>query len=540
MVPKLKNTAMIQSNQTNQRKRALAYIRISSMRQINGESPETQKVAIEQWAVSNNVQIVDVFYDEAKSGKNTDRLELQNMLNYAAKHKGKIDYVVVYKMNRASRDIVSYVTGFLSPLKKLGISIRSATEQIDDTSLGQFMEYFSVLIGQMDNETKRGFTVDNMTALAHQGYWQHPPVVGYDTHKIANDMGKLRPTLKPSKMAPLVKEVLERFSQGDITKAELTRYAASIGLRSRYGKKLSEDRINALLKHPVYAGYVVGNLTQNELVEGKHEALISKDTYDLNQTLLNGKHNKRKGEVHLKFNPDYPLKGLLLCHSCLRAMYASAPTTGGGGKSPRYHCSRASCKGLVKSVKASQAHDDFEDTLKRIKPDERLLELYKEVLVAEATNRLGSINTRISTVHNRLEDIADNRLSAIKKFSADQLTLDEKNELVGSLDDEKAAQLEELRKLEGQQALREADIDLALGIMRDVDTQWSVASLASKARFQSALFPRGVVYDVDNRRFGTSEISSLYRVIDSKKGTEVPSKSFLVAGEGLEPPTLWL
>ena len=206
---------------THGTKKALAYIRISSQRQVNGESPETQKTQIEQYAQNNDIDIIDTFYDEAKSGKNTDRVELQSMFEYAKQYKGKIDYVIVYKMNRASRDMESYVIGFRMKLKAMGISIRSATEAIDDSVMGQFMEYFSVLVGQMDNDTKRGFTVDNMTALAHQGYWQHPPIVGYLTHKIPNDSGKLRPTLKHNSSAPLVREVLERFSQGDITQSRI-------------------------------------------------------------------------------------------------------------------------------------------------------------------------------------------------------------------------------------------------------------------------------------------------------------------------------
>ncbi len=530
---------MSQNNQVQRRKRALAYVRISSQRQINGESPETQKAAIEQWAAMNDVEIVDTFYDEAKSGKNTDRQELQNMIEYAAKHKGEIDYVVVYKMNRASRDMESYIIGFRAKLKILGVSIRSATEPIDDTALGQFMELFSVLVGQVDNDTKRGFTVDNMRALAHQGYWQHPPIAGYETHRIQNDMGKLRPTLKPDKMAPLVTQVLERFSQGDITKAELTRYAASIGLRSKNGKRIGEDRMNAMLKHPVYAGYVVGNLTDGELVEGKHEPLISKETYELNQTLLNG-NSKRTGEAHLKLNPDYPLKGLVLCPHCKNPMYASAPKTGAGGKSPRYHCSRSTCKGLVKSTKALQMHDDFEEMLTRIEPADVTLKLYKEVLVTEAANHLGSLNVKISRVRTALNTIADNRLTAIKNFNTGKLTEDEKTELINAYDEEKIVQTKELRKLEKQQAISEADIELAVGVMEDVSKQWGVASLASKQRFQSAIFPEGVVYDATNRRFGTETISPLYRYAPNKKDLPEPEKSFLVAGPGLEPGTSWL
>lgn len=520
-------------------KRALAYIRISSQRQVNGESPETQQQAINAYASRGNIEIVKTFYDEAKSGKNTDRPALKELIQYAERYRDDIDHVIVYKMNRASRDMASYVTGFLLPLKRIGITIRSATEPTDDSVYGQFMEMFNVLVGQMDNETKRAFTVDNMTNLSLQGWWQAPAMVGYDIHKIPNEVGKLRPTLKPNSMAPIVRQVLERFSEGNITKAELTRYAASIGLRSRYGKKLSEDRIHAMVKHPIYAGYVANKQTSWELVEGKHEAIISRDTYEMNQTLLYGKR-KRAGEVRQMFNPNYPLKGLVLCPSCMKPLYASAPKTGAGGKSPRYHCSRPQCKGLYKSIKASVMHEDFEEMLQGIKPDERLLALYKEVLITEATNQLGSLNVKISKARNQLNTVAENRLSAMKKFNADQLTVEEKTELVNAYDDDKEAISGELRQLERQQTIREADIDIALDVMRDVDRQWLLASPSSRVRFQSMLFPQGLVYDYENHRFGTSQINPFYRLVATKKDSEAPSKSFLVAGRGFEPLTSWL
>ena len=354
-----------------------------------------------------------------------------------------------------------------------------------------------------------------------------------------NEIGKLRPTLKPNSMALLVKQVLERFSEGDITKAELTRYAASIGLRSRYGKKLNEDRIHAMIKHTIYAGYVANKQTDWELVDGKHEAIISRYTYEINQRLLYGKR-KRAGEVRQKFNPDYPLKGLVLCPSCTKPLYASAPKTGAGGKSPRYHCSRPQCKGKYKSIKADVMHDDFEKMLQRIKPDDRLLALYKEVLITEAANQLGSLNGKISKARNQLDTIAENRLNTIKKFNADQLTVDEKTELVNAYDDDKAAITDGLRQLERQQAIRETDIDVALEIMRDVDRQWLLASPSAGVSFQSILFPRGLVCDCENRRFGTSKISPFYRVLPTKKDPEETSKSFLVAGARFELATSWL
>ena len=65
----------------------------------------------------------------------------------------------------------------------------------------------------------------------------------------------------------------------------------------------------------------------------------------------------------------------------------------------------------------------FEKMLQRIKPDDKLLALYKEVLIAETANQLGSLNSKISRARSQLDTIAENRLNAIKKFNADLLTV---------------------------------------------------------------------------------------------------------------------
>jgi site-specific recombinase len=99
---------------------------------------------------------------------------------------------------------------------------------------------------------------------------------------------------------------------------------------------------------------------------------------------------------------------------------------------------------------------------------------------------------------------------------------------------------DELRRLERQQTIRETDIDVALEIMRDADKQWLLASPSARVRFQSILFPKRLVYDYENHRFGTSEISVFYRILPTKKGSPEPEKPFLVAGVGFEPTTFWL
>lgn len=521
-------------------KKAVAYVRISSLRQVDNESTATQRQTIQRYADENDIEIVEWFEDIAKSAKNADREGLQSLVKYCLTHRDKINYWIVYNMKRASRDIDSYSSQIRLVLRAKGVSVRSATEPgVNDTKEGRFLENLFVSIGQLDNEGKAEVTIDNMRSLAQQGYWQHPPVVGYSIHKIPNELGKLRPTLKPNAMAPKVTQVLERFSQGDITKAELARFAADVGLRSRYEKKLSEDSINRLLKNSVYAGFVSDKFTNYENVAGQHEALISPETYERNQSILYPK-NSRKDEVHLQKNKTYPLKGLVLCINCEQPMYASAPKTGSGTHSPRYHCARTSCRGKVKSVKAVTVHQDFEELLTRIKPSEGILRLYKQVLVREASNALGSLNQKLTSTRKLLSEIDESKLKAIRKFTDETITLDEKNALMDSLDKQRLEKSDELREFELQQTIRETDIELAISVMDNVDRQWGESALDIQVRFQSMLFPEGLVYDSINHRFGTNQISPLYRCIPNEKASEEAYESYLVAGAGLEPATSWL
>lgn len=508
---------------------AVAYVRISSMRQIDNESIDTQINTIQRYADDNDIEIVQWFEDIAKSGKNTERDGLQELLSFCLSKKNKVDYWIVYNMRRASRDIDSYTSKVRLVLKGLDISIRSATEpSVNDTKEGRFMENMLVAMGQLDNEGKAEVTIDNMRSLTMQGYWLNAPMLGYNMCQIKNDTGKMRPSLRPNNMAGKVKIVLERYSQGNITKAELTRFAKEVGLRSRYGKVLSKDRIHKLLKQPIYAGYVTGRLTDNELVEGKHPAIISSAVFYRNQELLFGK-NSRKGERHSRVNPDYPLKGTILCHNCEKPMYASAPRTGNGQNSPRYHCSRVECRGKVKSTKARKVHDDFEIALQQLNPSEGILKLYKEILIREANNQLGRLNKRLNTMREEQNRVDESRYKAIQSFTDEKINLEEKNLLIDRLDDQKNKLSLELDELERQQTVRETDIELAINLMENVSEQWALSDADLKLRFQNMLFPKGVIYDEQSGKFGTPQISPLYRCIATKKDLPDPEKSFLVA-----------
>lgn len=518
------------------RPKAVAYVRVSSLQQLDNESMATQESKIVAYAENLGVDIVHTFREEGVSAKTAMRPQLQELLAFAIRN--RVDYVLVYKMNRLSRNMDSY-SQIRVLLTSKGIQVRSATETIEDNPVGKFLENVFIANAQLDNDIKSQMTRDNMQALARQGYWQHHPWLGYKPVKMPNDSGKPRPTMKPDSKSTQVKQVLERFSEGDISKAGLTQYAKSIGLRSRNGKVLSKDSINRMLETPIYAGMVVDRLTDGEVVEGKHPALISEATYETNQFLLHGK-DSRKGQNHRKISPTYPLKGFVTCCWCDGLLYASAPTSGGGKSSPRYHCSRKGCTAEAKSVKAAILNEGFETLLAKLEPTPKLLKLYRQVLKSEYVKHLGSLNTRIRQARNDLSQIDRTRMNALKKFADEELSLEEKTQIIDELDIEKSRLMSELKKLDQQQLITESDIDSGLNFMQHADKQWLRLGVEGKQAFQKMMFPRGMVYDMKQQRFGTKQISPLYRGLGTEKGSEEPSKSDLVAGAGLEPATLWL
>jgi DNA invertase Pin-like site-specific DNA recombinase len=84
-------------------------------------------------------EILERFHEEGESAKSTARSQRQNLLTYCRLNKGRVHFVVVFNLTRFAQDKYDHFA-LGSHLQSLGISLRSATEPIDDTSTGKLME----------------------------------------------------------------------------------------------------------------------------------------------------------------------------------------------------------------------------------------------------------------------------------------------------------------------------------------------------------------------------------------------------------------
>ena len=521
--------------------KAVAYIRVSTDDQKYNESLDTQRGRIEQYAHEQGFEIIKWFIDDGTSAKTVRKREvLKDMLTYLARNKGKVGYAIFYKMWRASRDITSYSAELKVALNALGVAVRSATEPIDESSTGRWLEGMLVLNGQLDNDIKSGVTKDNMASVAKQGWWQHGPLPGYDTVKVKINPKKTHTTLRKNKHSKATFELFEAFATGEYSKADIVRMAKEKGLRNSHGGWLNDTSVDRMLTQPAYAGYVCDKHTDWEMYEGKHiaEAIVSLDLFDQvqrvhkQQSRRANKTDKRKPGI----NPLYPFTKWLICDNCGKNYRGSAPRTGGGlSHSARYHCASKECAGIVKSMKADTLHAHFADMLADITPSEDILRLYKEILNRQALKQLGNINKRLEVQRQRLAELDNERLEALRNANNGSLSSAEKDDLIAAVNVDKQDVNDTITKLEEQQLAKQSAIEYALNFMHDVKQLWIDADPDLKLRFQKMIFPDGLTFNTTTLTFGTETISPLYRYAPNKNDLSESEKSSLVIPRGIEP-----
>src|SRR6267378_7107087 len=210
---------------------AVIYVRVSTKEQTENLSLTTQLKACEDYCERQAFHILARFREEGESAKTADRTELQKLLQFCRKNKGAVQFVVVFNLTRFARDKYDHFA-LRAHLKSLGISLRSATEPIDDTSTGKLMEGVLAAFAQFDNDVRSERTRAGMRMALEQGRWMFIPPVGYlNAPKWA---GK---SLVPDpERAPLVRRAFQDIATGRFTKHEVRKAVIAPGLKTRRGQ----------------------------------------------------------------------------------------------------------------------------------------------------------------------------------------------------------------------------------------------------------------------------------------------------------------
>ena len=468
---------------------AVIYCRVSTKEQVENLSLPTQQQRCEEYCHREGFTILRVFIDRGESAKTTERPELQQLLAYCRQNKTRVQCVVVYNLTRFARHRHDHV-GLRVLLQKIGVTLRSVTEPIDDTSTGQLMEGILASLAQFDNDVKADRTRDGMRAALDRGRWTHRAPLGYCNN------GRSTPSLVPDpERATLVRQAFEEFSTGLPTAQEVLRRVTALGLTTRRGAAVSPQTFQKLLRNRIYAGWI--DVPRLEFSgRGDFVPLVSEEVYQRVQARL-----EDRGVAvtpHLRNHPDFPLRRFVACATCGTPLTA----TWSAGRTRRYayyHCRK--CREV--RVTKDRLETAFIGLLERLQPSPAYMRLFREIVLdcwkdrQEGAKRLRTAaERRMGTLGQKLERLEE---AFIYRQAVDQTTYDEQRD---KLREELALAELELHEMR----LEELDIEGVLGFAEHLLTNaarlWMEASLDQRQRLQQVFFPEGLQFDGEG--FGTA------------------------------------
>jgi site-specific DNA recombinase len=499
--------------------RAVIYCRVSTKEQAQNLSLPTQKKVCADYCDRHGFAVDGVFVDAGESAKTTDRPEFQKLLAYCRENRGHVHFVVVYAVNRFARNSFDHAL-IAALLKKLGVTLRSATEPISDSSTGKLMENILASFAQFDNDVRSERTIAGMKAAIEGGRWTFHPPLGY----VRRLDGTGRATIAPDpERAPLVRKAFELCATGLHNKRDVLRMVTWMGLRTLRGNPVSPQTFHQMLRNPIYAGWLsVPGWNDLERQRGDFEPIVGDELSERARAVLDGK--RLSVTPHQRNHPDFPLRVFAKCSACDTGLTGSW-SKGRTERYAYYRCRASACKAV--NVRRADLEGGFVRYLDAMVPKPEYVRLFREIVLdVWKQKQTDAVETRHRLQRN-LDDLLGKKDRIVDAFLhrglIDQRTYQRQ---VDKLDEDITLAETALHDARLDELNIEGVVAFAEHVLTNPGRLWVEASLEQKQRLQKVLFPRGVTYSPDGR-FGTTETSVIFRLLHAlptrKEGEASPT-----------------
>ena len=505
------------------------YTRVSTKEQAdNNLSLETQRKGCEAHVLKHGYDVLSYFGGTYESAASDERKQFQKMIDFSKKAKTKVSYIIVYSLERFSRTGDNAI--WLSrQLRELGISIISVTQPIDTSNpSGILQQNILFLFGQYDNDLRKQKCMAGVKEKLMTGVWCTRAPFGYDNVKRnskkfieINNNGKL-----------IKKAFLWKVNENVCNSIIQKRLAA-------HDCKVTIKMLCHIFKNPFYCGLLSHKALGGEMVEGKHEPLVSKEIFL--------KANEIKHRIYgISKNPHFestPLKMFFRCDSCgeyLRGYIVKSKNIF------YYKCDNKKNCSCNKSAKL--LHKKFEDILSEITLDKKYIPLLKIQLekifngLNEDRDQLnGSFQKQLIELNNKVERLEE-------RFVNEEINKDLYEKFLSKFRIEKEDLLQHLQGCPISHSNLEKYIKRTIELSTELPTLWASSNFIDKQRLQKLIFSEGIYYNKEKDTTRTTNINTIFSLISSlhcnvatkKEGlqNDYSLKSLLVARTGIEPVTL--
>lgn len=462
-------------NRKNNELTAGVYIRLSkedrnkTNRDDDSESIVNQRRMLLDFCRRNRIDVYDIYNDEDFSGSDRDRPEFNRMIDDARSK--KINIIVCKTQSRFARDmeiVEKYING-LFPL--WGVRFIGVVDNTDNTNTRTLKQrQISSLVDEWYISDLSANVRATLSSKRKEGLW----VGAFAPYGYVKDPNNKNRLIIDEEAAEVVRYVFSLYLSGmGIT--SITRRLNEEGVpnpatyKQMHGQPFQNAHkecsdiwhtysVGRMLSNEVYIGSVVQGMNENvsykstkkrkkdrsewDVVEGVHEPIVSRDTWDNVQRLRAG-----KPKSFSKYEAPNLFSGKVRCYKCggsMRIFYSR--------KRRYYRCS-------TKFIAADRCDGTYisENVLDKLVLDEirKLYRLYvDDENAAKQISAAKGLESKLRKLHSRTEktlrdiDRLDKRLQAIYVDKLDGvITPEEFSTLKNKFGEDKSNSLKRLEEL---------------------------------------------------------------------------------------------
>jgi len=297
------------------------YLRVSTKEQTENYSLPNQEEKLTAFCKAKDWDIFDIYSDGGFSGADTDRPDLQRMLN-DIKQK-KIDAVMVYKLDRLSRSQRDTLELIEDHFLKNDVNFISITESLDTTTpMGRAMIGIMSAFAQLERELISERMRDGQIKRAKEGYASMGG--DYDPAGFKRENGELITVDDEKEHIQEAFKLYEKYHSITKMQAELKILGYPVWRFRRY---------RDILENPLYNGKIT---YAGEVYPGRQEKIIEDDLFNKVQKLL----NRHRGRNFNKAKESL-LAGMITCSKCGERYLTYSVTNKNKGTKYRYYICRA-------------------------------------------------------------------------------------------------------------------------------------------------------------------------------------------------------
>ena len=412
--------------------RVALYPRVSGHEQEDNYSIPEQIERMKKYCESRDWMVYKIYTDSVQTGATMDRPGLQSMIKDI--EDGKIDMVLVYKLDRLSRSQKDTLYLIEDVFDKHDVGFTSMTENFDTSSpFGKAVLGVLAVFAQLERDKITERTTMGKKARAAEGKWHGSKwiPIGYnyeDGLLQVNDYEKMQ-----------ILEIADLFLKRTPVRT-IANMMTEKGYKHKYGKWEAKT-IKRVLANPVNLGLIKDGDT---LHPGLHDAIIEQEMYDAIQVIM----NERKEQYGSNARPHKSLlAGFLFCKHC-GGRYARQTNSDGRqyyscysrNKSQKKMIKDQNCKN--KNYRAEELDIAVLLELNKLAIDPEYIQIVRE------NKPKNDVNEKIKSITSEIEKINSQISKMMDLYAMGSIDMDMISSKVAELNKTKSALQKEIDSLD--------------------------------------------------------------------------------------------